>query len=252
MEERGIPEEFVFRPETGGLVLVDKPLTWTSFDVVKKLRGAMRSLVGKRNFKVGHAGTLDPLASGLLILAYGPYTKKLPFITGQEKTYTGTITLGSTTPSYDLETAPVPSGPWEHLDEATIRAAFAQFHGEVMQRPPNYSAKRFEGERAYFLARDEERAHLVEMQAVKVLISKLEVVAIRGAEIDFEVHVSKGTYIRSLAHDIGQVLGCGAHLSALRRTAIGEFHVKDAFPPEVWAQHIAPLPDRSSRGPEKA
>jgi tRNA pseudouridine55 synthase len=247
MEERGIPEEFVFRPETGGLVLVDKPLTWTSFDVVKKLRGAMRSLVGKRNFKVGHAGTLDPLASGLLILAYGPYTKKLPFITGQEKTYTGTITLGSTTPSYDRETAPVAFGPWEHLDEATIQAAFSQFHGEVMQRPPNYSAKRFEGERAYFLARDEERAHLVDMPAVKVLISKLEVVAIRGAEIDFEVHVSKGTYIRSLAHDIGQVLGCGAYLSALRRTAIGEFHVKDAFPPEVWAQHIAPLPDRPSR-----
>lgn len=238
---------FEFLPDTGGLVLVDKPLNWTSFDAVKKLRGAMRSVVQRRNFKVGHAGTLDPLASGLLILAYGPFTKKLPLITGQEKVYTGTITLGSTTPSYDLETTPVPQGPWEHLDEATIRAAFAQFHGEVMQRPPNYSAKRFEGERAYFLARDEERAHLVDMPAVKVLISRLEVTVIRGAEVDFEVHVSKGTYIRSLAHDIGQVLGCGAHLSALRRTAIGEFQVKDALPPEVWAQLIAPLPDRLPR-----
>lgn len=237
------PASFSFTPATGGLLLVDKPLTWTSFDVVKKLRGAIRSAAASK-IKVGHAGTLDPLASGLLILAYGPYTKQLPHITGQEKTYTGTITLGSTTPSYDLETEPVPQGPWEHLDEATIRTAFAGFHGEVMQRPPNYSAKRFEGERAYFLARDEERAHLVDMPPVKVLISRLDVTAIRGAEVDFEVHVSKGTYIRSLAHDIGQVLGCGAHLSALRRTRIGAFSVDDALPPEVWAQRIAPLPGR--------
>lgn len=232
-------DHFDFTPETGGLVLVDKPLTWTSFDVVGKLRGAMRIAAGKK-IKVGHAGTLDPLASGLLILAYGPFTKKLPFITGAEKTYTGTITLGSTTPSYDLETALVPGGPWEHLDEATIRAAFAGFVGTIEQRPPNYSAKRFEGERAYFLARDSERAHLVEMKPVSVVVSSLEVTAIRGNEVDFEVHVSKGTYIRSLAHDIGQVLGCGAHLSALRRTRIGEYDVKDAYTPAMWSERIAP------------
>ena len=237
--------DHVFDPIRGGVILVDKPLGWTSFDAVKKIRGAMRSVVQRRNFKVGHAGTLDPLASGLLIMAYGPLTKQLPNITGQEKTYTGTVTLGSTTPSYDLETAPVEGGPWQHLSEGEIRAAFARFLGEVEQRPPNYSAKRFEGERAYFLARDPERAHAIEMPVFNVVISSLEVIAIRGADVDFEVHVSKGTYIRSLAHDIGQALGCGAHLSALRRTAIGEYRVEDAHPPVDWAQHIAPLPDRT-------
>jgi tRNA pseudouridine55 synthase len=240
-----MPIDHVFDPLAGGLILVDKPLGWTSFDAVKKIRGAMRSVVQRRNFKVGHAGTLDPLASGLLIMAYGPRTKELPQITGLEKTYTGTITLGSTTPSYDRETTPVEFGPWQHLSEAEIRSAFARFIGEVEQRPPNYSAKRFEGERAYFLARDPERAHTIEMPIFNVLISSLEVTAIRGADIDFEVHVSKGTYIRSLAHDIGQALGCGAHLSALRRTAIGDHRVEDAHPPLDWAQWIAPLPDRA-------
>lgn len=234
--------DHVFTPEQGGLILVDKPLGWTSFDAVNKIRGAMRSVVQRRNFKVGHAGTLDPLASGLLIMAYGPRTKELPTLTGLEKVYTGTVTLGSVTPSYDLETVPEPFGPWDHLDETAIRAAFARFTGEVMQRPPLYSAKRHEGERGYFLAREGAQ---VEMPAVKVLISRLEVTAVRGAEVDFEVHVSKGTYIRSLAHDVGQVLGCGGHLSALRRTAIGPYAVADADPPVVWAQRIAPLPDRS-------
>ncbi|HMC96170.1 MAG TPA: tRNA pseudouridine(55) synthase TruB [Flavobacteriales bacterium] len=244
MEPRGPNSDFVFTPDAGGLILVDKPMGWTSFDAVKKIRGAMRSIVRRRNFKIGHAGTLDPLASGLLIMAYGPFTKQLPFITGQEKIYTGTMTLGSTTPSYDRETEPVPSGPWEHLEEATIRTAFARFLGEVMQRPPLFSAKRHEGERAYWLARDDSRPN-VEMPAARVLITSLDVIAIRGAEVDFEVHVSKGTYIRSLAHDIGQVLGCGAHLSALRRTAIGPYRVEDADAPEVWAQRVAPLPGRA-------
>ena len=230
---------FDFTPETGGLVLVDKPLTWTSFDVVGKLRGAMRIAAG-RKIKVGHAGTLDPLASGLLILAYGPFTKKLPSITGAEKTYTGTITLGSTTPSFDLETTPIPHGPWEHLRDADIRAAFGRFIGAIEQRPPNYSAKRFEGERAYFLARDSERAHLVRMEPVVVNVRSLDVVAVRGAEVDFEVHVSKGTYIRSLAHDIGQLLGCGAYLSALRRTRIGDYDVAAAHTPTEWSERIAP------------
>ncbi len=231
----------VFDPVGGGLILVDKPLGWTSFDAVSKIRGAMRSVVQRRNFKVGHAGTLDPLASGLLIMAYGPRTKELPHLTGLEKAYTGTITLGSTTPSYDLETTPEPSGEWAHLSETEIRGAFAHFIGEVDQRPPLYSAKRHQGERGYHLAREGAQ---IEMPAVKVLITSLEVTAIRGAEVDFEVHVSKGTYIRSLAHDIGQVLGCGAHLSALRRTAIGSYSVADAHFPVDWAQHIAPLPDR--------
>lgn len=236
--------EHLFRPVEGGIILVDKPLGWTSFDCVNKIRGAMRSVVGRRNFKVGHAGTLDPLASGLLIMAYGPLTKRLPELTGLEKVYTGTITLGGTTPSYDLETAVVDGGPWQHLDEATIRAAFAGFLGRIEQRPPSYSAKRFEGERAYILVRNLGKAHEVEMKPITVDVNKLEVTAIRGAEVDFEVHVSKGTYIRSLAHDIGQVLGCGAHLSALRRTAIGMYRVEYAEHPVTWAQRIAPLPER--------
>jgi tRNA pseudouridine55 synthase len=228
----------------GGIILVDKPLGWTSFDCVNKIRGAMRSVVGRRNFKVGHAGTLDPLASGLLIMAYGPLTKRLPELTGLEKTYTGTITLGGTTPSYDRETPVEPGGPWQHLDDAAIRGAFAGFLGRIEQRPPSYSAKRFEGERAYILVRNLGKAHEVDMKPIMVDVNHLELVARRGAEVDFEVRVSKGTYIRSLAHDIGQVLGCGAHLSALRRTAIGTFQVEHADHPVRWAQRIAPLPDR--------
>jgi tRNA pseudouridine55 synthase len=231
------PIDHIFVPDTGGIVLVDKPLDWTSHDVVKKIRGAMRSIVRRRNFKVGHAGTLDPLASGLLILAYGPFTKQLPFITAEEKVYTGTITLGSVTPSFDLETQPEHSGEWQHLSEDRIKEAFSHFTGEVLQRPPLFSAKRHEGERGYFLARGGSQ---VEMPEVKIQINKLEVTAIRDADIDFEVHVSKGTYIRALANDIGRQLGCGAHLSSLRRISIGTYHVKDAFAPLAWAQHIAP------------
>lgn len=248
MHEADDSSHFTLDLERGGLLLVDKPLTWTSFDVVGKLRGALRIAAEGHKVKVGHAGTLDPLASGLLILGYGKGTKQLEGITGQEKSYTGTITLGSTTPSYDRETEPEPHGPWEHLSEEDVRRAFAGFHGEVLQRPPAHSAKRFQGERAYFLARDAERAHLVEMPAVKVLITRLEVMAVRGPEVDFAVDVSKGTYIRSLAHDIGQALGCGAHLSALRRTRIGTFHVKDALAPEEWSLRIAPhRPPRERR-----
>lgn len=238
MEDLSPKTGSAFDPDTGGILLVDKPLTWTSFDVVRKLRIAMRIAAG-RKLKVGHAGTLDPLATGLLILAYGPFTKKLPEITGEEKTYSGTLTLGSVTPTYDLESSPEPFGPWEQLDEATIRAAFGQFKGEMMQRPPNFSAKRFEGERAYWLARDAARMETFEIPARSVQINSLEVVAIRGPEVDFVVDVGKGTYIRSLAHDLGQVLGCGAHLSALRRTRIGNYHVADAVIPAVWSERIS-------------
>ena len=232
-----MPIEHEFTPDAGGIVLVDKPLDWTSHDVVKKIRGAMRSVVRRRNFKVGHAGTLDPLATGLLILAYGPLTKQLPFISAEAKVYTGTITLGSVTPSFDLETEPEPSGDWRQITEDRIREVFSSFTGEVMQRPPLFSAKRHEGERGYFLARREAQ---VEMPEIRIQINALRIITIRGPQIDFEVDVSKGTYIRSLANDIGRSLGCGAHLSALRRISIGKYHVKDALPPLEWTQHIAP------------
>ena len=237
--------DHVFTPDPGGLILVDKPLRWTSFDAVNKIRGAMRSVVQRKNFKVGHAGTLDPLATGLLILAYGPFTKKLPHITGERKIYTGTMTLGSITPSYDLETVPEPSGDPAGITDRQIEEAFSRFTGEVMQHPPLYSAKRHEGERGYFLAREGSQ---VQMPAVKVTIDKLQLIHRQGPDVHFEVHVSKGTYIRSLAHDIGRMLGCGAHLSSLRRTSIGEYHVQDALPPLDWAQHIAPLRGRANSG----
>ena len=243
MAPRGSAEAFVFTPDTGGVWLVDKPAGWTSFDVVGKLRGAMRIAAGFK-VKVGHAGTLDPLATGLLVLAYGPMTKRLPEITGQPKVYSGTVVLGSTTPSYDLETEPVPSGPWEHLNEQAITDAFALFTGEIEQRPPLYSAKRHQGERGYHLARG---GSDVEMEPVKVSIDRITMTAIRGREVDFEVHVGKGTYIRSLAHDIGKVLGCGAYLGSLRRTRIGDFDIKDAALPSEWSQRIAPYPEQRRR-----
>jgi tRNA pseudouridine55 synthase len=238
MEALTNPDLFRLAPDAGGLLLVDKPVGWTSFDVVGKLRGALRVAAGHK-VKVGHAGTLDPLASGLLVLAYGPCTKQLPQLTGLPKTYTGTLTLGATTPSYDLETPPEPGGPWEHLSEADIQGAFERFTGEVDQRPPLYSAKHHQGERGYRLARGGAE---VRMEPVRVFIERIAVTAVRGPEVDFEVHVGKGTYIRSLAHDIGQVLGCGAHLSALRRTRVGAFRVEDAATPQEWSRRIAPDP----------
>lgn len=233
------PSLFRFDPDAGGLLLVDKPLEWTSFDAVGKIRAAMRAASGRR-VKVGHAGTLDPLATGLLVLGFGPYTKQLTALTGLDKTYVGTMTLGATTPSYDLETTPQDHGPWEGLSVDEIHAAFARFTGSVEQRPPAHSAKRVDGERAYLLVRDEKYTAPVEVAPVQVQVHRLEVTAVDGPRIHFEAEVAKGTYIRSLAHDIGQVLGCGAHLSMLRRTRVGPFDVAHALSPADWAQLIAP------------
>jgi tRNA pseudouridine55 synthase len=216
---------------SGGLLRVDKPVGWTSFDVVGKLRGALRSHAGRR-LKVGHAGTLDPLASGLLLLGYGTHTKQLPHLTGLDKTYDATLRLGATTPSYDAETDERDPLPWEHLTEAEIRTTVAAFLGPQMQRPPLFSAKRVDGERAYFLARDGSEAR---MDPVPVEVHAIEVTAVRGREVDITVQCGKGTYIRSLAHDIGQRLGCGAYLGALRRTHIGEHSVVGARTPQGWS-----------------
>lgn len=221
-------------PAKGAILLVDKPVTWTSFNVVAKLRGALRKLSGHR-VKVGHAGTLDPLASGLLILGTGTMTKRLPELTGQDKVYTATMRLGAVTASYDAETPIEDAAPWEHISEAAIRDVLAGFRGDIQQRPPNFSAKRFQGERGYKLSRWGEP---VEMVHVAVRIDRLELVAVNGPDITLDVACSKGTYIRSLAHDIGQALGCGAYLSGLRRTRSGDFDIADARTPAQWSEWL--------------
>lgn len=206
--------------EAGEVLLLNKPLTWTSFDVVKKVRNTLRVK------KIGHAGTLDPLASGLLILCTGKFTKRIDEIQAQEKEYTGTITLGQTTPSYDLETPVSESKDISHLTLEDIQAAANTFVGTIEQIPPIYSAVMIDGKRAYDLARKGKEA---EMKPRTVTIKAFDITNIEGAVVSFKVICSKGTYIRSLAHDLGQKLDVGAHLSALVRTRIGEYKLEDAL-----------------------
>lgn len=206
-------------------LLVDKPLTWTSFDVVNKLRYAARTALERKKLKVGHAGTLDPLATGLLILCFGKDTKRINDYTGMDKVYTGTIRLGATTPSYDLETEVDERFSTDHITEALIAEAAKSLTGDLEQRPPAYSAKKIDGKKAYELAR---KGKAPEMKTHNVRVDRFEITAIRGKEVDFEIACSKGTYIRSIAHDLGKALNCGGHLAALKRTAIGDFHVDKA------------------------
>lgn len=221
-------------PGAGAILLVDKPVGWTSFNVVSKVRAALRALTGHR-VKVGHAGTLDPLASGLLVLGTGNCTKQLQQLADEDKTYVAELTLGKSTPSYDAETEVERERPWEHLTTERIGEVLAHFRGEQMQRPPDFSAKRMQGERAYRLARAGET---VDLPAVPVAIHRLELLGRDGPVVKLEVECSKGTYIRSLAHDIGEALGCGAYLSALRRTASGQLHVSDARTPAEWSHWL--------------
>ncbi|WP_310393598.1 tRNA pseudouridine(55) synthase TruB [Hymenobacter sp.] len=209
-----------FTAPEGVVLLLDKPLTWTSFDVVRKVKNALRIK------KVGHAGTLDPLATGLLILCTGRKTKEIDLIQAQEKEYTGTFRLGETTPSFDLETAVDLVRPYAHLTAEQIAAATRPFIGTIQQTPPLFSAVKIDGQRAYELARNGQQA---EIKAKTVEIKTFELTRIALPEIDFRVVCSKGTYIRSLARDLGQALGCGAHLTRLVRTRIGEFRVEDAY-----------------------
>lgn len=211
----------------GRVILIDKPLEWTSFDVVNKIRYAIRKSQNIKKIKVGHAGTLDPLASGLLIICTGKETKNINTYMGQEKEYTGIIRLGSTTPSYDLETEPDQYFDTSHITEDDIHSATAQFTGDIEQVPPLFSAIKKDGERAYELARKGED---VKLQSRKVNIREFEITSIEGSDVHFRVCCSKGTYIRSLAHDFGKALHSGAHLAALRRTRIGNYYVEDAKP----------------------
>jgi tRNA pseudouridine55 synthase len=211
--------------QNGQFLLIDKPLNWTSFQVVNKLRWEIRQRYSIKKIKVGHAGTLDPLATGLLILCIGKFTKKIETYQAQEKEYTGTITVGGTTPSYDLETEINEIFPIDHITETLIKETTQQFLGEIDQKPPIFSALKKDGRKLYEIARAGET---VEIKTRKITISEFEITNVNLPHIDFRVVCSKGTYIRSLAYDFGNALNSGGHLSALRRTKIGNYSVEDS------------------------
>jgi tRNA pseudouridine55 synthase len=221
--------------KAGEILLVDKPLKWTSFDVVNKLRYHLKHGLKMKKIKVGHAGTLDPLATGLLVLCSGKMTKQLQTFQGEEKEYTGTFHLGATTPSYDLETEVNETFETAHINEQLLNDTLQQFLGEIQQAPPLFSAKRINGKRAYELARKGEE---VEMKKNAVHILEFELTDIRMPEVDFRILCSKGTYIRSIAYDFGKALNSGAHLIKLCRTGSGEFKLKDAHSVEKWIEII--------------
>lgn len=214
--------------KNGQVLLIDKPLEWTSFQVVNKLRWHIRQRFGIKKIKVGHAGTLDPLASGLLIICTGKFTKQINKYQGQVKEYIGEFTLGATTPSYDLETEIDETFPTEHVTEELIHNTVKQFFGEIDQKPPIFSALKKDGKRLYELAR---KGETTEIPFRKITIEEFEITKIELPKVDFRVVCSKGTYIRSLAYDVGKALNSGAHLSKLRRTKIGNFSVKEALEP---------------------
>ncbi|MGG5487771.1 tRNA pseudouridine(55) synthase TruB [Gaetbulibacter sp. PBL-D1] len=221
---------------SGQVLLIDKPLHWTSFQAVNKLRWEIRQAFNIKKIKVGHAGTLDPLATGLLVICTGKMTKQINIFQGQIKEYTGTFVLGSTTPSYDLETEIDQTYPTEHISEALIHETTKQFIGDIEQYPPVFSAIKKDGKRLYEFARAGEA---VEIKSRTVHISEFEITSINGNSVEFRVVCSKGTYIRSLANDFGKALNSGAHLSVLRRTKIGDFSVDNAVTPEKFIEQLA-------------
>ncbi|WP_299521891.1 tRNA pseudouridine(55) synthase TruB [uncultured Lutibacter sp.] len=219
--------------KNGQVLLIDKPLEWTSFQVVNKLRWHIRQKFGIKKIKVGHAGTLDPLATGLLIICTGKFTKQINEYQGQIKEYTGEFTLGATTPSYDLETEVNASFPITHITSALIHNTTKQFIGEIDQIPPIFSALKKDGKRLYELARAGETT---EINSRKINIAEFEITKIDVPKVKFRVVCSKGTYIRSLAYDFGIALNSGAHLSELRRTKIGKFSVDNALEPIAYIE----------------
>lgn len=219
----------------GQILLIDKPLEWSSFQAVNALKWAIRKKFSLKKIKIGHAGTLDPLATGLLVICTGKFTKKIPELQGQIKEYTGTFALGATTPSFDLETDVDKTYPVDHLSEAMICNTTKQFKGEIEQVPPIFSALKKDGKRLYELAREGKE---VELKPRKIEIFEFEITQIMMPEISFRVVCSKGTYIRSLAHDFGKALQSGAYLSSLRRTKIGDFNVINAVTPLDFKQNL--------------
>ena len=218
----------------GQVLLLNKPLKWTSFDVIARLRKIFKIK------KIGHAGTLDPLATGLLIVCTGKFTKKINEYMGMEKEYTGTITLGATTPTYDLESEPENFNPFEGISNEALKAATIPFTGNILQIPPAHSAIKMDGKRLYELAR---MGQEVKMQPRPVTISVFEITRIALPQVDFRVVCSTGTYIRSLANDFGASLGCGGYLSALCRTRIGPFSLDNAKEPQQIANDYKLPPD---------
>ena len=216
----------MFPVEEGAVFLIDKPIDWTSFDTVNFIRALFKRFYGIRKLKVGHAGTLDPLATGLLIICTGPMTKQIEAYQAQIKTYTGTMILGQTTPTFDLESEPDQFFSTEGITAEQIDMARKKFIGDIKQHPPKYSAIKIKGKRAFDYARSDEE---IELKARDIHIEDFKVSMERFPELDFEVVCSKGTYIRSLAHDFGRELGNGACLKSLSRTRIGDFKVEDAW-----------------------
>ncbi len=212
--------------EQGEVLLINKPYRWTSFDVVGSLRSFLKARLGIKKIRIGHAGTLDPLASGLLIVCTGKFTKQIESYQGMEKEYSGTLYLGATTPSFDLETEVNQKFSTEHVSEPLILETAARLTGVLDQFPPVFSAKKIEGKRAYKYARKDLE---VLMKSRKITVSAFEITKIRLPEVDFRVVCSKGTYIMALANDFGKRAGCGEHLTALCRTRIGPYYLRDAF-----------------------
>ena len=220
----------------GKILLIDKPLNWSSFQAVNKLKYILKRKYDlPKKFKIGHAGTLDPLATGLLIICTGKFTKSITEIQAQAKEYTGTIVLGATTPSYDLETEIEATFPTEHITDTLILETTKQFIGEIDQKPPVFSAIKKDGKRLYEHARAGEE---VEIQSRKTTIHEFEITRIQLPEVNFRVTCSKGTYIRSLAFDFGLALQSGGHLSALRRTKIGDYSVENGVTPDDFEKSL--------------
>ena len=221
--------------KNGQLLLIDKPLKWTSFQVVNKLRWHIRKAFDIGKIKVGHAGTLDPLATGLLLICTGKKTKEIGYYQGQKKGYTGTLILGSSTPSFDLETEIDRSFSTNHITESLINKTTQNFIGEIKQYPPIFSAIKKDGKRLYQYARAGKE---VDIKSRQISVDEFKITNIRGLEIDFKIQCSKGTYIRSLVNDFGKALDSGAHLSSLRRINIGRYSVNDAIKIKDFTENL--------------
>ena len=219
----------------GQLLLIDKPLGWSSFQAVNKLKWAIRKKFNLKKIKIGHAGTLDPLATGLLLICTGKFTKTINTLQGQAKEYTGTITLGGTTPSYDLETEVNEIFATEHISQTLLQNTTTQFIGEIEQRPPVFSALKKDGKRLYEYAREGKE---VEIKTRLITVHEFELTKINLPDVQFRIVCSKGTYIRSIAHDFGVALQSGGYLSELRRTKIGDYNVNNAVDPNIFAEQL--------------